>query len=86
MGETCLPFRLRIDKALGKWGKQTVQEYTFDLIESLYKQYSCFLDLIDGSLKDQIGEWVPTAIGSKVPFYIASNLLTEVNGGELKQC
>ncbi|CAE7238480.1 unnamed protein product, partial [Symbiodinium necroappetens] len=75
-------FRLRIDKAMDKWDKQTVQ--AFDPVESLYNQYNCFLGLIDGSLNDQTGDWAPMAIDSKVPLDTASNHLTEVHGVEIK--
>ena len=74
--------RLRIDKAMDKWDKQTVQ--AFDPVESLYNQYNCFLGLIDGSLNDQTGDWAPMAIDSKVPLDTASNHLTEVHGVEIK--
>ncbi|CAE7330119.1 unnamed protein product [Symbiodinium microadriaticum] len=68
--------RIRADKVLDRWDKQGTQDYTFDPPESVYDQCNCFLELLDDSLNNEIGE---------TPYIIAANHLTEVSGLEVKR-
>ena len=73
-------FRLRVDKALDRWGKYGEKPYIFDPDEDIYARYGCLLDLLDDSLNDYIAEWAPVAIDMKVPYFIHTDHLTAVKG------
>ena len=71
-------FRRRVDAALTCWGKGEGMTYMFDAQKSIYDQYRCFLDLLDGAANHTIAEWMPIAKDCEMPYRVAGHELCEV--------
>ena len=52
--------------------------YMFDAQKSIYDQYRCFLDLLDGAANHTIAEWMPIAKDCEMPYRVAGHELCEV--------